>query len=194
MIHQNLAYCSRKSSSWAVLITKELLMCFLISLVSSGVCVCQNWVFLKILKCYRNVTNQSNCKCAKSVLSPPLSTNRAQESKALLECIGKLSVLCETSTALIWNHRTWVPVLSKDQCFIALQPPFKLKSHLATLWEATICLLDQDETAAAQMQNSEQNWWVRYWCLSCKVKLVFNLQRHSCTLRTRLEAAHLQLL
>jgi len=58
-------------------------MCSSMSLVSSDVCICQVPVFQQILKCYRNVTNQQNYKCAKSVLSPRISSNRSTRKQGL---------------------------------------------------------------------------------------------------------------
>lgn len=99
-------------------------MCLLMSLLSSDVSICQILVFQQILKCYRNVTNQQNCKYAKPMLSPPVSNNKKQERKVSAGTSGKWWNK-PAVTALIserWNVHSCVRDRS-GQCFTALTAP-----------------------------------------------------------------------
>lgn len=103
-------------------------MCLLMSLLSSDVSICQILVFQRILKCYRNVTNQQNCKYAKPMLSPPVSNNKITGKKGL--CWNKWEMVCtawskRAVTALIserWNVHSCI-CDGSGQYFTALTAP-----------------------------------------------------------------------
>lgn len=103
-------------------------MCLLMSLLSSDVSICQILVFQQILKCYRNVTNQQNCKYAKPMLSPPVSNNKKQERKVSAGTSGKWFVWREAN--LLWqlwsqNDGTCILAFVTDQgsALLPSQPP-----------------------------------------------------------------------